>query len=180
MQYYFTEYPSPMGMLKLISDGDSLTGLEFEKQRYFFDENDLIYNDKIDIFYKTKEWLDRYFKGKAPSPHELNLKPIGSTFREIIWELLCEIPYGEVVTYGYIAKKVAEIMKKEKMSAQAVGGAVGHNPISIVIPCHRVVGSGGSLTGYGGGIDRKISLLEFEGIDMNKFYIPSKGTALYI
>lgn len=99
-------------------------------------------------------------------------------FRQIVWKILCEIPYGEVITYGEIARRAAAQMGKVSMSAQAVGGAVGHNPISIIIPCHRVVGTNGSLTGYAGGIEKKIALLELEGIDAKLFFIPKEGTAL--
>ena len=92
--------------------------------------------------------------------------------------MLCEIPYGEVTTYGELAKKMAARMNRQKMSAQAVGGAVGHNPVSIIIPCHRVVGAGGSLTGYAGGVGKKLKLLEFEGVDTSGLSVPTKGTAL--
>ena len=108
---------------------------------------------------------------------ELPLAPQGNAFRQGVWEILCTIPYGEVITYGSIAKKMAVKLQKERMSSQAVGGAVGHNPISIIIPCHRVVGANGSLTGYAGGIEKKIKLLELEGVDMSGFFIPQKGTA---
>jgi methylated-DNA-[protein]-cysteine S-methyltransferase len=120
------------------------------------------------VFNAAADWLDRYFGGEKPAISELPLAPIGGEFRQGVWSLLCEIPYGEVVTYGDIAKKMAAKMGKKSMSGQAVGGAVGHNPISIVIPCHRVVGANGSLTGYAGGIDTKIKLLEHEGMDMSK------------
>ena len=131
-----------------------------------------INNDQIEILQKTKNWLDRYFKGEKPDIKELSLKPQGSLFRQEVWKLLCEIPYGEVTTYGKIAKVVAQKLHKEKMSGQAVGNAVGHNPISIIIPCHRVVGTSGSLTGYAGGIDKKIALLKHEGVDMTHYFIP--------
>jgi len=108
----------------------------------------------------------------------LSLAPAGSEFRQRVWHILCEIPYGKVMTYGDIAKKMAAVTGCEQMSSQAVGGAVGHNPISIIIPCHRVVGSNGSLTGYAGGIDKKIKLLELEGVPMSGLFIPKKGTAL--
>lgn len=121
---------------------------------------------------KTKKWLDRYFKGEKPQIAELDLAPIGSDFAQNVWKILCDIPYGQITTYGNIAKKVAEIMNKNTMSAQAVGGAVGHNPISIIIPCHRVVGTNGNLTGYAGGIDKKIFLLKHEQVDMRKLFIP--------
>lgn len=106
------------------------------------------------------------------------MEPIGTDFAKNVWKLLCEIPYGYVTTYGAIGKKMAKLMHKEKMSAQAIGGAVGHNPISIIIPCHRVVGSNGSLTGYAGGIDKKIKLLEHENVDMSKLFIPNKSSAM--
>jgi methylated-DNA-[protein]-cysteine S-methyltransferase len=126
----------------------------------------------------VKKWLDRYFDGEKPDLSELPLAPTGGEFRRMVWDILCEIPYGEVVTYGDIAKKMAQKMKRKSMSSQAVGGAVGHNPISIIIPCHRVVGSNGSLTGYAGGIDKKIKLLELEGADISSLFVPTKGTAL--
>ena len=135
-------------------------------------------NEKILI--KTKKWLDEYFNGEKPKITELDLAPIGSAFAKNVWKILCEIPYGKVTTYGEIAKKMAKIMHKEKMSAQAVGGAVGHNPISIIIPCHRVVGANGSLTGYAGGIDKKIYLLKHEQVNMENLFVPKKGTALFI
>ena len=109
---------------------------------------------------------------------ELPLAPQGNAFRQGVWEILCTIPYGEVITYGSIAKKMAVKLQKERMSSQAVGGAVGHNPISIIIPCHRVIGSSGSLTGYAGGIDKKVKLLELERTDIRGFFIPAMGTAL--
>lgn len=128
--------------------------------------------------WRQKKWLDRYFNGEKPKISEIDLSPKGSEFAKKVWEILCKIPYGEVTTYGEIAKKIAKTMNKDKMSAQAVGGAVGHNPISIIIPCHRVVGSNGSLTGYAGGIDKKISLLKHEGVDMTNLYVPIKNISL--
>lgn len=110
----------------------------------------------------AKQWLNQYFSGEKPLSEELSLKPKGSEFRKLVWEILCKIPYGEVTTYGEIAKEVAQILQKDKMSAQAVGGAVGHNPISIIIPCHRVIGASGDLTGYAGGVELKKKLLDFE------------------
>ena len=117
-------------------------------------------------FNKNKKWLDKYFNGEKPqiSDLDINLEYTGSEFAQNVWKLLCDIPYGKVVTYGELAKKVARKMNKSKMSAQAVGGAVGHNPIGIIVPCHRVVGANGSLTGYAGGIDKKIKLLELENV----------------
>ncbi|MDR3355351.1 MAG: methylated-DNA--[protein]-cysteine S-methyltransferase, partial [Synergistaceae bacterium] len=124
------------------------------------------------------DWLERYFAGKKPSASELPLAPIGGTFRQEVWGILRAIPHGKVVTYGGIAKMLAEKEGKASISAQAVGGAVGHNPIGIIIPCHRVVGANGSLTGYAGGIAAKARLLEHEGVDMSRLFIPQKGTAL--
>lgn len=151
-----------------------------EGQKYFLGSFKEDREEKADsgILNKTKEWLDRYFKGEKPAIQELTLTPIGSDFRKEVWKILCEIPYGEVITYGEISRKIAESHGLNRMSAQAVGGAVGHNPISIIIPCHRVVGTNGSLTGYAGGLQRKIKLLKMEGVDMDHLFIPTKGTAL--
>lgn len=172
--YYQTTYKSPVGILYLVSDEENLIGLWLEGQKYFQAtlKEEPINNDQIEILQETKNWLDRYFKGEKPDIKELSLKPQGSLFRQEVWKLLCEIPYGEVTTYGKIAKVVAQKLHKEKMSGQAVGNAVGHNPISIIIPCHRVVGTSGSLTGYAGGIDKKIALLKHEGVDMTHYFKP--------
>lgn len=178
--YYRTSYESPIGSLTLVSDENNLIGLWMENQKYFMNglKNEIVTNNELDIFTKTKNWLDRYFNNEKPDISELPLKPIGSDFKQDVWKTLCEIPYGEVTTYKDIANKLAVKRNLESMSSQAVGGAVGHNPISIIIPCHRVIGSNKSLTGYAGGIDRKIKLLAHEGIDTNEFTIPSKGTAI--
>lgn len=172
--YYKTTYKSPLGILYLVSDEENLIGLWLEGQKYFQAtlKEEPIINDQIEILQETKSWLERYFKGEKPDIKELSLKPQGSLFRQEVWNLLCEIPYGEVTTYGKIAKVVAQKLHKEKMSGQAVGNAVGHNPISIIIPCHRVVGTSGSLTGYAGGIDKKIALLKHEGVDMTRYFKP--------
>lgn len=177
---YVTQYQSPMGTLSLTCDGEKLTGLWIAGQKYFGGTvgEELIEKDDFPVFDLAKRWLDAYFAGERPMIADLPLSPKGSEFRTIVWELLCKIPYGEVVTYGDIAKLVAARMKKENMSAQAVGGAVGHNPISIIIPCHRVVGANGNLTGYAGGIERKIALLKHEGVDMSHMFTPTRGTAL--
>lgn len=177
---YLTSYSSPLGMITMASDGDKLIGVWLEGQKYFAESiiKPTIENDDLEIFISTKQWLDRYFEGEKPNTSELSLEASGGEFRKIVWDILCEIPYGETITYGEIAKKVAIKMNKKSMSSQAVGGAVGHNPISIIIPCHRVVGANGNLTGYAGGIDKKIRLLEHEGVDMSKFFVPTKGTAL--
>lgn len=148
----------------LASKDNKLIGAWLEGQKYFLGNLKEETQEKDDdiILVKAKKWLERYFNGEEPQISELDLAPRGSNFAKNVWKLLCEIPYGEVTTYGEIAQKVARIMNKSTMSAQAVGGAVGHNPISIIIPCHRVVGKNGSLTGYAGGIDKKIFLLKHE------------------
>ena len=165
--YYITDYSSPIGMIKLAADGESLIGSWVEGQKYYFDTitGETMENNNLPIFKNTKNWLDRYFEGKKPAVSELPLAPIGGEFRQKVWEILCQIPYGQVITYGDIAKKMAVKMNKTTMSAQAVGGAVGHNHISIIIPCHRVVGANGSLKGYAGGIKKKLWLLNHEGIE---------------
>lgn len=180
--YYSTTYSSPIGIIMLACDekGNNLVGLWIDGQKYHGDSipESMMENDHIPIFYATKKWLDRYFSGKNPEISKLILAPIGGTFRQEVWKILSEIPYGEIITYGEIAKKMAAKMNQKSMSSQAVGGAVGHNPISIIIPCHRVVGSNGSLTGYAGGIKTKIKLLELENVDMSRLFVPKKGTAL--
>ncbi|MCL2291046.1 MAG: methylated-DNA--[protein]-cysteine S-methyltransferase [Bacteroidetes bacterium] len=178
--YYSTIYQSPVGAITLACDNNNLIGLWNEGQKYHGDTlfEKMTENNDISIFDNTKKWLDRYFAGKKPVISELPLAPIGGEFRQEVWRILCEIPYGEIITYGDIAKKMAAKMNRKSMSSQAVGGAVGHNPISIIIPCHRVVGSNGSLTGYAGGISIKVKLLELEGVDASRLFVPAKGTAL--
>ena len=177
---YKTTFLSPIGEITLSCDGKSLTGLWIEKQKYHGATilSASKENDDLPIFTETKKWLSRYFSGEKPRISVLALHTIGSEFRQGVWDILCDIPYGETTTYGEIAKKMAKKMNIARMSSQAVGGAVGHNPISIIIPCHRVVGSNGSLTGYAGGIATKIKLLEIENVDISRFFIPKKGTAL--
>ena len=178
--YYEMKYDSPVGRLTLASDGLNLAGLWMEGQKYFGGTvpGELRPNEELEVFSRAKDWLDRYFNGKKPEPSELPLAPVGGEFRQTVWELLCEIPYGELTTYGQIAREAAKRLQRESMSAQAVGGAVGHNPISIIIPCHLVVGTGGSLTGYAGGLDKKIWLLKHEGVKMDGLTVPARGTAL--
>ena len=175
-----TKYESPVGRLTLASDGTSLTGLWLEGQKYFggAGKEERKEQDDIPVFHAAKEWLDRYFSGKRPGIRELPLAPAGSEFRQEVFQILCEIPYGETTTYGEIAKKIAAKHNKTGRSAQAVGGAVGHNPISIISPCHRVIGANGSLTGYAGGVDKKVWLLEKEGVNVARMTVPTKGTAL--
>lgn len=163
-----------VGKIYLASDGINLTGLWIENQRYFALPviEKAVEKEDLPIFKDTLGWLCRYFEGKRPQPSELRLAPQGGAFRHEIWNILCSIPYGQTTTYGDIAKSAAAKLNKERMSAQAVGGAVAHNPISIIIPCHRVVGKNGSLTGYAGGIGLKMKLLEYEGVDMSSLFVP--------
>ena len=181
IMYYSTTYKSPIGALTLACDGgNNLIGLWIEGQKYHGNTlfKQIIDKSDMPIFNDTKKWLDRYFAGEKPAVSELSIAPIGSDFRHRVWDILCEIPYGKVITYKEITEKIAKDLNKQKMSAQAVGGAVGHNPVSIIIPCHRVVGTNGSLTGFAGGIDKKIKLLEIEGVCLSKFFVPKTGTAL--
>lgn len=181
VMYYSAKYSSPVGEITLVCDEDgNLVGLWMEGQKYFLDslKSQPVPDESLPIFAQAKSWLKRYFAGERPSHSELPLAPAGSPFRQAVWKILCDIPYGTVTTYGEISRKIAAQRGLDRMSAQAVGGAVGHNPISIVIPCHRVVGSNGSLTGYAGGLSKKIELLTREGVDMERFFIPKKGTAL--
>ena len=165
--YYTTDYSTPIGRLTLAADkhGDAITGAGFDGQKYFGGTSgqDLVAKKDLEVFDDAKSWLDRYFGGERPSPDELPLAPCGSDFRQEVWKLLCEIPYGRVTTYGELAAETARRLGRERMSAQAIGGAVGHNPISVIIPCHRVIGADGSMTGYAGGIGLKEWLLSHEG-----------------
>ena len=171
---YTMEYESPVGRLFIGEKNGALTGLWIEGQKYFLGahKNEQMEEGQTPILIQTKKWLDSYFGGEKPSITQLKLSPEGSEFRREIWKILCEIPYGKVVTYGEISRKYAASQGLSTMSAQAVGGAVGHNPISIIIPCHRVVGTGGSLPGYAGGIDKKIQLLTHEGVNMEGLFMP--------
>lgn len=175
---YTSKYTSPLGGVLLAADEVGLRGLWFDGQKYFArDLPDERTERETPVLSEAKRWLDLYFGGQEPD-FLPPLHPVGTPFRQAVWEILLRIPYGKTVTYGEISKQLAEKMGLERMSAQAVGGAVGHNEISIIIPCHRVVGSNGSLTGYAGGINRKIKLLELEHADMSRFFIPKKGTVL--
>lgn len=170
---YTNTYKSPLGNILLAGDNEGLTGLWFtEGDRYvgLGLKKDAIPRE-MDYFDQTKEWLDIYFTGRDPGFFP-KFHLIGSNFRVRVGEIMLEIPFGKTVTYGWIADQIAKERGLERMSAQAVGGAVGHNPISIIVPCHRVVGANGSLTGYGGGIMRKKALLELEGLDLIRFTIP--------
>ena len=171
-------YHSPIGRLLLSADEIGLTGVWLEGEKYFAHGLPADRREACTpILADTKRWLDEYFSGKEPD-FMPPLHPIGSPFRQAVWQILRRIPYGKTVTYGEIAREMARQKGLPKMSAQAVGGAVGHNEISVIIPCHRVVGTNGSLTGYAGGIDKKIKLLELERADMAQLFVPKKGTAL--
>ena len=175
---YTNKYQSQLGEITIASDEKGLTGLWFVGQKYY-----ALYLDKENeeketkIIKDTKKWLDIYFSGKEPNL-KIPLHFTGTDFQNEVWEILYSIPYGKTMTYGEIANILAKRKGIKRMSAQAVGGAVGHNEISIIVPCHRVVGTNGSLTGYAGGIGKKIELLKIEGLDINKFKIPTKGTAI--
>ena len=171
-------YKSPLGTILLAANEIGLTGLWFEGQKYFARTLPKEHiSMETSVLVEAKRWLDIYFAGKEPD-FTPPLQPAGSAFRQAVWQILLQIPYGQTMTYGEIARRMAEIRKVPHMSAQAVGGAVGHNEVSIIIPCHRVVGTGGSLTGYAGGIEKKVALLELERTDMSQFFVPQKGTAL--
>ncbi len=167
---YTNEYESPLGNILLAGDEQGLTGLWFtDGSRYTgLGLKREALRRETDYFCQAKEWLNVYFTGRDPG-FLPKIHLVGSDFRNRVGEILCEIPFGKTVTYGWIAERIAKERGLEKKSAQAVGGAVGHNPISIIVPCHRVVGANGDLTGYAGGIMRKKALLELEGNDMNLF-----------
>ena len=176
---YTNHYESPLGSILLAGDEEGLTGLWFTQGSRYSGlglKKDAVPRE-TDYFEQTKNWLDIYFTGHDPG-FLPRIHLVGSDFRNRVGEIMCEIPFGKTVTYGWIADQIAKERGLERMSAQAVGGAVGHNPICIIVPCHRVVGTNGSLTGYGGGILRKKALLELEGVDLRRFTVPTKGTAL--
>ena len=168
-------YISPLGGILLAAGEAGLTGLWFDGQKYFADSLPAQHTAReTPILAEAKRWLDIYFSGKEPDLLP-PLCPVGSAFRQAVWQILLQIPYGQTTTYGEIARRMDEAQGFPRMSAQAVGGAVGHNKISVIIPCHRVVGTNGSLTGYAGGIDKKIRLLELEHTDMTGFFVPKNG-----
>ena len=176
---FVSHYDSPLGMIYMAADDDVLKGVWFEGQKYFASGLDKKETEdkETPVLKQTKEWLDLYFAGKEPD-FTPALHPAGSTFRQAVWQILLQIPYGQTMTYGEIAKKMTQMHDAPHMSAQAVGSAVGHNEVSIIIPCHRVVGTNGSLTGYAGGMEKKVALLKLEHTDMSGFFVPKKGTAL--
>lgn len=159
---YISHYQSPVGRILLAADEAGLIGLWFEGAKYFADQLDPVHEEKdTPALEMAKQWLFLYFSGREPDfMPPIHLK--GTPFRLAVWEILQKIPYGTTLTYGKIAKDIALLKGLPRMSAQAVGGAVGHNPISILIPCHRVLGTNGSLTGYAGGVDKKARLLALE------------------
>lgn len=175
MQYIST-YTSPLGLITIASNGRAIIGLWFEGQKY--DCATLtapVCSDNDAVILKAKQWLDMYFQGKKPDftpPLEIE----GSDFKKMVTSIMLSIPWGHTMTYKEIACQIAQRTKRPTISAQAVGGAVGHNAISIIIPCHRVVGSNGSLTGYAGGVEKKIQLLKLEGAMKETFFTPSSAT----
>jgi methylated-DNA-[protein]-cysteine S-methyltransferase len=165
---YITAYRSPIGPMTLASDGTALTGLWLDGQKYFGSTlAPKVCCKELEVFGETVKWLDLYFTGRQPD-FTPPLRTEGSDFRKGVWEILRSVPYGKTVTYGQIAGQLEQETGKS-VSAQAVGGAVGHNPLMLIIPCHRVIGAHGNLTGYAGGIDKKMWLLQQEGI-----FLPSK------
>ena len=174
---YTTAYQSPLGGITLAADGEALTGLWFEGQKYYALYLDKEHEEKdLPVFQQAKEWLDIYFSGRDPG-FTPPMRFTGSGFQNEVWAILAAIPYGKTRTYGDIAQELAQKRGLPRMSAQAVGGAVGKNEISIIVPCHRVVGSNGSLTGYAGGISKKIELLKLEGALKEEYFIPKHSTA---
>jgi methylated-DNA-[protein]-cysteine S-methyltransferase len=171
---YTSHYDSPLGGITLASDGAALVGLWFDGQKHFADTLAPLHEEKpLPAFDAAKRWLDVYFGGHAPGfTPSLHMKT--TPFRRAVWEIMLSIPFGGTMTYGEIAQILARKTGR-RMSAQAVGGAVGHNAISLIVPCHRVIGSNGSLTGYAGGLDRKMRLLAMEGIDMHGIFLPKEA-----
>lgn len=173
MSNFLNEYLSPLGIIKLESDGEYLTGLWFDKSK---DSNKHMVNNEyknLSIFDETKKWLDIYFSGFNPG-FTPKYKVKTTEFQKSVYEIMLKIPYGKTITYNDIAKEIADKRGIKRMSAQAVGHAVGANQICIIIPCHRIMGANNNLTGYGGGILNKIKLLELEGIDTSSFVMPRK------
>jgi methylated-DNA-[protein]-cysteine S-methyltransferase len=174
MRHYICEHDTPVGEIVLFTDGEALTGAYLEGKKHFCGLAGNILKDsgKHPVLERAKNWLSAYFAGEKPEIGELQLNPEGSDFRLEVWQSLQNIPYGKLISYGDIAREIAIRKGLARMSAQAVGGAVGHNPLAIIIPCHRVIGHNGNLTGYGGGIAIKIWLLRHEGIDVSRLSMP--------
>ncbi len=175
---YTIYYRLPIGGILLAADDIGLTGLWFEGQKYFARGLQKEHEEQETALLRAaKHWLDIYFSGKEPDL-TVPLHFTGTEFQNDVWEMLCSIPYGQTTTYGALAERLAAKKGLQHMSAQAVGGAVGHNMISVIVPCHRVVGSNGSLTGYAGGIEKKIKLLTLEKADTRSLFVPKRGTAI--
>ena len=172
---YISYYNSPLGKIMLTSDGEAVTGAWFEGEPEFEpDRNKNVTSKKeIPVLREARAWLDMYFSGKNPGKISL-IRLEGTKFQKRVWAVLFQIPYGKTMTYGAIAKEIMKETGQKKMSAQAVGGAVGRNPVSLFCPCHRVIGAGGKLTGYAGGVDKKRALLALEKADMTGCFVPSK------
>ncbi len=172
------QYDSPLGLITLACDETAIIGLWFNGQKYFGNAlPERTVQREHPLLYDAGRWLDIYFSGREPD-FMPPLRYDSTPFRKQVCDIMLTIPYGRTMTYGEIAAEAARRQGRSGMSAQAVGGAVGHNPISLMIPCHRVVGTSGSLTGYAGGVARKVKLLELEHADMHRFFVPKKGTAL--
>ena len=160
---YTCNIDTPLALITASAENNKLTGLWFMGQKYYPSKTDeWITKPDYPVFKELKLWIKYFFEGKNPSLENIKLEPHGTLFQKDVWEILLKIPYGKTITYGEIAKQLAHKKGLCSMSAQAVGGAVGHNPISIIIPCHRVIGAAGNLTGYAGGIDKKEALLRVE------------------
>lgn len=177
---YFMEYRTPIiGTLTVASDGENLTGCWFDNDRHFGPGAGVTMERREDlaVFDQARAWLDRYFAGEAPDPRELPLQARGTEFQLRVRKALLAIPYGQTTTYGAIAQSIASETGR-RQSPRAVGGAIARNPLVVIVPCHRVVASNNSLTGFGGGIDTKVALLKHEGAMKDSFTRPSEGTAL--
>lgn len=168
---YWTKIPSPLGTLTAACDGAAVTGVWFDGQKYFGVglTPEAARREDLPVFEELRRWLKGYFSGEAPAAPPA-VRPAGTPFRQRVWAELLKIPRGTVATYGQITEALAR--DGHRTSARAVGGAVGHNPVSILIPCHRVVGSDGGLTGYAGGLERKLALLKLEGFDCENLRLP--------
>ena len=175
---YTASYASPLGGIVLAADELGLTGLWFTGAKYFGAGLPAsAAKAETPILAETRRWLDSYFAGQCPAVLP-PLHPSGSPFRRAVWSILLTVPYGETTTYGAIARQLAVQRGLAQLSAQAVGGAVGRNPVSLIVPCHRAVGANGSLAGYAGGVERKLRLLQMERADTEKLFLPRRGTAL--
>jgi len=175
---YIHHYDSPLGGITIASDGKALTGLWFDGQKYFAEGLDTDFKEiDLPVFEHSDQWLNTYFSGKDPCFTPL-LKMKTTPFRKAVWKIMLTIPFGQTMTYGEIAERIAREKGLARMSAQAVGGAVGHKAISLIIPCHRVVGANGSLTGYAGGIEKKARLLALEQANISAIHVQKQGKTL--